>query len=96
MKVMNLYFDYSVSQQGDRGCVPFDQSKSGFCNPKFVLRTKPILDCSGSFRLVPQWFQIFVPFFKTSFRLPECAQSSISMAGQGQFRQKLFILLRFF
>ena len=34
------------------GCIPFDQSKSRFCDPKFdflvPLRTKPVKDCNLS------------------------------------------------
>ena len=42
------------------------------------------------------WFQIFVPFNETALWSPEWAGISINMAGQSQFRQKDFTLLRCF
>ena len=71
------------------GCAPFDQSKSGFCNPKFDFSLHQGLNQSKIAMWTIQhrtcivqigisiWFQIFVPFNETAFRSQELARSSI-------------------
>ena len=71
------------------GSVPFDQSKSGFCDPKFDFSLHQGLNQSKiaiwTIHLrtwivqigISIWFQIFLPFNKTAFRSQERARSSI-------------------
>ena len=71
------------------GCVPFDQSKSGFCDAKFDFslrqgrnQSKIAIWTIHLRNWIVQigiwiWFQIFVPFNETAFRSQELARSSI-------------------
>ena len=71
------------------GCVPFDQSKSGFWDAKFDFSLHQGLNQSkiGIWTIhlrswivqigISIWFQIFVSFNETAFRSQECARSSI-------------------
>ena len=71
------------------GCVPFDQSKSGFWDAKFDFSLHQGLNQSkiGIWTIhlrswvvqigISIWFQIFVSFNETAFRSQECACSSI-------------------
>ena len=68
------------------GSVPFDQSKSGFCDPKFDFSLHQGLNQSNIAIHLRTWifqigisirFQIFVPFNETAFRSQERARLSI-------------------
>ena len=71
-------------------CVPFDQSKSGFCDPKFDfpfnlrLQSERSTFALGSFRLVSQsGFRFLFYLTKLLFDRRERARLSINKAGQG-------------
>ena len=71
------------------GCVPFDQSKSGFSDPKFGFSLQQGVNqskiaiwtihlCTWIVQIgISIWFQIFVAFNETAFRSQERARSSI-------------------
>ena len=78
------------------GCVPFDQSKSGFWDAKFDFSLHQGLNQSkiGIWTIhlrswivqigISIWFQIFVSFNETAFRSQERACSSIMTLVQGK------------
>ena len=86
----------------NKGCIPFSQSKSGFCDRKFnflfhlglnqsKIAIRTIYLSTWIVQIcISIWFQIFVPFNGTAFRSRKRARSLINTAGQGQLSQVIF------